>query len=548
MAERRHTGRSASAGIAIGPLVRAGGGERGKTRSLESPAEEEAALRAAMAKAGAELEALAEVASGDGAAMLAFQIEMLTDPALIEDVLVGIESGQAAIEAWRTGLQEQIDDYEAADDDYFRARASDLGDLKDRVRRALLGIEEVAPDLVDGAILLARDLTPSRFLTLDLDKLGGIALLLGSASSHVAMLARTRGIPMVVGMGDQIEHEDEMEKEGDRLAIVDGEKGLLVVAPTAQTHQAYQARLAALKAEARSAASIRHQPAITKDGEAVDVLVNVEDPAMIDDDTLLASDGVGLLRTEFLFLGRPDFPDEEEQYQAYSNLVDRLAGRPAIIRTLDIGGDKPLPAVRLEKEANPFLGLRGLRFCLEHEALFRVQIRALLRAACDRPLRVMLPMVTVQAEIDRARALFEICLSELDVEGVAAAMPPIGIMVETPAAAIAIDRLDAAFYSIGSNDLIQYVMAAARDAHGPVADLLDPAHPAIGRLIEHVVAYGKSSGREVSLCGEMASEPGLLPLLLRTGLRKLSVAPAALARVKAAIAEIDLGKPAVTQP
>lgn len=544
MEERRYRGRSASTGIAIGPLARVNREERSKTQAQGDPADEEKNLRAAMAKAGADLETLADVASGDGADILAFQIEMLTDPALIEDVLVAIGGGRNALEAWKAGLSEQIQDYETADDDYFRARASDLADLRDRVGRALMGIAEVAPELPDGAILLDRDLTPSRFLALDLEKLGGIALMGGSISSHVAMLARARGLPMAIALGEAVEDTVESDVE----VILDGEQGLLVIAPTATTRRGYIDRLAKLHKLAGEAASTRLRRAVTRDGRAIDVLINVDDPNAIDDDTLKASDGIGLLRTEFLFLGRPDLPGEDEQYQTYAGLVDRLAGRPAIVRTLDIGGDKPLSGIGQAEESNPFLGLRGIRLCLEQEALFKVQIRALLRAAAGRPLKVMLPMVTVQAEIDQTRVKFETYLAELRAEGIAAEMPPIGIMVETPVAAIAIDRLDAAFYSIGSNDLIQYVMAAARDASGPVAALLDPAHPAIVRLIKQVVAYGNAAGKEVSLCGDMASDPGLLPLLLHAGLRKISVAPAALDRIKAEIAGIDLSKPATVPP
>ena len=219
----------------------------------------------------------------------------------------------------------------------------------------------------------------------------------------------------------------------------------------------------------------------------------------------------------------------------------RLGGRPAIIRTLDVGGDKPLPALRLAPESNPFLGLRGLRLCLERPEVFRPQIRALLRAAADGPLKIMLPMVTVADELQQAQALIADCLATLRREGVAAALPPLGIMVETPAAAIAIDTLAADFYSIGSNDLTQYVMAAARDAGGRVAALADPLHPAVLRLIERVIEHGRATGREVSLCGDMGSDPAALPHLLALGLRRFSVAAATLGRVKLGIADFGRG-------
>ncbi len=544
MPERRYSGRSASAGIAIGSLVKVTTSDERSVQSLGTPSEEEMALRRAIAKAAADLEALADVASGDGAEILAFQVEMLSDPALIEDILKGIEKGQAALTAWDSSLEAQIDDFAKADDDYFRARASDLDDLKDRVGRALSGSKDVAPDLIDGALLLDQDLTPSRFLALDFEKLSGIVLRLGSVNSHVSMLARTRGLPMIVGLDQAI---NDIGTDGEQ-AIIDAEDGLLIVAPTATTRTNYENKLSAIDDQASMAEAKKHQSAITKDGQAIDVLINVDHPAAVDDDTLTASDGVGLLRTEFLFMGRGDLPDEEEQFLVYRSLLDRLDGRPSIIRTLDIGGDKPLPGVQQAKETNPFLGLRGIRFCLAHETIFKVQVRALLRAADQRSLKVMLPMVCTQSEIEQASRIFSACFDELQAKGVPAAIPPIGIMVETPAAAIAIDQLDAAFYSIGSNDLIQYVMAAARDATDSVADLLDPVHPAIGRLISQVVAHGRKSGKEVSLCGDMASDPSLLPLLLHTGLRKISVAPASLGRIKAKIAQIDLQGSSTKRP
>lgn len=540
MAERRLSGRSASPGLAIGPLLVidriAAGTER---QGGGTPLEEAAILRAAIEAAARDLQALAEAASEDGADILAFQIEMLADPTLIDEALKEISTGKTALEVWNRALDEQIKDFEASEDDYFRARASDFRDLKDRVGRKLMGIVETPPDLAEQTILLDVDLTPSRFMALDHAKLGGIALSSGSATSHVAMLARARGIPMLVGL----DHAADEGIDAEALAIVDADEGLLILAPERETEDAYEEKLAATAEQARLAAGSRSRPAGTRDGQTIDVLVNIDDPQAIDDETLKAADGVGLMRTEFLFLGRPGLPTEDEQVEAYAALADRLAGKPVIIRTLDIGGDKPLPTLPQTRENNPFLGLRGIRLCFVEENLFRVQVRALLRARIGRVIKVMLPMITAQAEIDRARHLFETCLAELEAEGIPAEMPPIGIMIETPAAAIAIDHLDAAFYSIGSNDLIQYVMAAARDADGPVADLLDPAHPAISRLIGQVAAHGDAAGREVSLCGDMASDPRFLSLILEAGLRKISVAPAALGRVKHAIGDLDLSSP-----
>jgi phosphoenolpyruvate-protein phosphotransferase (PTS system enzyme I) len=363
-------------------------------------------------------------------------------------------------------------------------------------------------------------------------RLGGAALTAGSRASHVAMLARARGVPLLTGLqGEPVGLAEE--------AVLDAQGGLLVVSPKAATRALYAKRIAAAQEQHRRALAAIEQPAVTPAGQRIEVMVNVDDPGAVADEILAASDGVGLLRTEFLFIGRPRLPTEDEQYAAYVRILDRLGGKPVVIRTLDVGGDKPLPGINVAAETNPFLGLRGIRLCLDKPELFRPQVRALLRAGVNRALRVMLPMIATADELTETRQVFDSCLAELRADGVAAELPPLGIMVETPAAAIAIDLLDAAFYSIGSNDLTQYVMAAARDSGGRVAALNDSGHPAVIRLIQHVVAHGQANARPVSLCGDMASDPALLKRLLATGLKRLSVAPAALGRIKLAISEAD---------
>jgi phosphotransferase system enzyme I (PtsI) len=525
MAERVHRGRAASPGLAIGPLVRPSG-VAGAEAAAGSPAEEDGRLRRALARAREELVALAAAAPGMGADVLEFQMALLEDASLAEPAFAAIQAGAGAARAWRACLDAQVAEYDAADDDYFRARASDLRDLQERVLAVLDGGGATA-ELPVGAILLDRDLTPSRFLALDWSALGGAALEAGSPSSHVAMLARARGVPMVTNLG-------EVPESGE--AALDAGTGTLLLRPDPATRLRYAEQLDARRSEDAWASLALARPAATAGGEPVEVMVNVDEPGAASDEILAAADGVGLFRTEFLFLGRDQLPGEAEQLAAYVGLLDRLDGKPCTVRTLDVGGDKPLPGVSLPEESNPFLGLRGLRLCLERPELFRPQVRALLRAAPGRPLRVMLPMVATAGEIEEARAFFAACLDELAAEGVAAAMPPLGIMVETPAAAVTADLLRADFWSIGSNDLTQYVMAASRDAGGRVGALLDPLQPAVLRLIEGVVRHGAAAGVLVSLCGDMASEPACVEVLLKLGLRRLSVAPAALGRVKLAVA------------
>ncbi len=532
-AEQSYRGEPASPGLAMGALVRLAAQAQTVAETVESASAEEIRLEAAIGQAKDELTALIAANDAMGADILEFQLELLDDSALAEAAFAAIASGSGAVAAWRTALGEQISAFESADDDYFRARAGDLADLRDRVIAALTGANGTArEDFPDGAILLADDLTPSRFLAMDWHRLGGAALTAGSRASHVAMLARARGVPLLTGLrGAPVALAEE--------AVLDAQDGVLVVSPHAGTRALYAKRIAAAQDQHRRALGALAHPAVTPAGQRIEVMVNVDDPGAVADEILAASDGVGLLRTEFLFIGRHRLPTEDEQHAAYVRILDRLGGKPVVIRTLDVGGDKPLPGINIAAETNPFLGLRGIRLCLEMPELFRPQVRALLRAGVHRALRVMLPMIATADELTETQQVFTSCLVELRAQGVPAELPPLGIMVETPAAAIAIDLLDAAFYSIGSNDLTQYVMAAARDSGGRVAALNDPGHPAVIRLIKHVVAHGQANARPVSLCGDMASDPALLKRLLATGLTRFSVAPAALGRIKLAIAEAD---------
>ena len=531
-AERVYRGEPASPGLAIGALVRVPAPRPVVDDAGEPPAGAKLRLAAAIRQAKGELSALIAAADAMGADILAFQHELVDDPTLAEAADSVIDRGMGAVSAWQAAIGEQIAVYESADDEYFRARASDLADLRDRVIGVLCGAGNAVPrDVPDGAIVLAEDMTPSVFLSFDWRRLGGAALTGGSRASHVAMLARARGVPLVTGL--EIEPTAFV---GD--AVLDAHGGMLVVSPDATTRARYASRIAENEELRRRARDWRSRPAVTAAGERIEVMVNIDDPGAISDEILRASDGIGLLRTEFLFIGRERLPSEDEQFNAYTRILHRLGGKPAIIRTLDVGGDKPLPGVNIAAESNPFLGLRGIRLCLEKPELFRPQVRALLRTGIDKALRVMLPMISTAAEVEEARQVFADNLADLQRAGVPAAMPLLGIMVETPAAAIAADLIDADFYSIGSNDLTQYVMAAARDSGGRVARLNDPAHPSVIRLIERVVAHGRASGKPVSLCGDMASDPALVPILLDAGLRRISVAPASLGRIKLAISKV----------
>jgi phosphotransferase system enzyme I (PtsI) len=525
MTRRELSGQPAAPGIAVGPLVRLGDGLRAG-RIAGTPAQERAALTAAIEAAVTDLAALAAQAGGDAAEILEFQVAMLEDEALRDPALPAIAAGTPADLAWAETLAVQVADYEAAEDAYFQARAADLRDLGDRVLRHLLG-DATDAGLPPGAIVLADDITPSRFLAANW-RGGGIALMAGSRASHVAMLARARGVPMVVGLGAvPDEHHDR--------AALDGAAGRLWLSPDAADEASLARLAAAAGAAGRAAADLLHRPAATAAGQRVLVQINVADPAELDGLDPALCDGIGLTRTELLFPANGGLPDEDTQYAVYRRILEWAGGRPVTIRTLDAGGDKPVAGLTIAGESNPFLGVRGIRLSLARADVFAVQLRALARAAMHGDLKVMLPMVTVPEELEASRDLLDAALSDLASRDVPARRPALGIMVEVPAAALAIERFDAAFFSIGSNDLTQYVTASARDI-GAVAALADVGNPAVLRLIAEVAAHGARIGREVSLCGDAAGDPAVVPALLDAGLTSLSMAPNAVGAVKAAIA------------
>jgi len=526
-----YRGRTASIGFAHGPFVRVDGGESSE-RIAAAPADEEAALRAALVSAGRQIAKLAEAAGGDAAQILEFQVALLEDDDFLDPIFAAIAEGAPAHTAWSSALDAQIADYNAAADEYLQARSSDLADLRDRVLRILRGGEGEAPTIPGGAVVCADDLPPSQFLEIDWSYGGGLALLRGSPTSHVAMLARARGIPMIVQLGAM--------PANARTALLDGEGATLELDPTAEQIGLFERRRDLLRKNRASARAILRRPTASWAGEKIRLLINIQRVEDLEHSDAQYADGIGLMRTEFLLGQQAGLPDEETQYQAYDAVLRWAAKRPVTIRTFDAGGDKPVPGFTMDGEANPFLGVRGLRLCLAHPDVFLVQLRALARAAVRENLKVMFPMVTTPAELDTARRLFVDAVDQLQAEGAPAALPEIGIMVEVPAAALAIERFDASFFSIGSNDLAQYLTACDR-TNGALANLIDPLQPAMLSLIRHVADYGRRAGRAISLCGDMAGDPRCLPGLLSCGLRELSVNPSALALVKQTIDGLSNG-------
>ncbi len=521
------TGIAASPGFAAGPLGRLDTALVSYAPKATRAGEIEA-LVGAIAAASAAIAELIGRADGESADILEFQLAMLADDSLAEPALAAIGQGEDAASAWTRALDNEIAGYEASGDDYFRARSADLTDIRDRVLRVLTGAHGDA--VPAGAILVGEDIAPTRFLETDWSAGGGIALAAGSTASHVAMLARSRGVPMVVGLGDALS-----ALSGE--VLLDAKAGTLTGFAAPADIVRHRAAAAAFAAERSSAAAYLSKPARTADGTPVLAHVNVADPSDVDTIDVTTCDGVGLMRTEFLF--SRGLPDEETQYRAYRKVLEWAAGKPVTIRTVDAGGDKPVPGFTVA-EGNPFLGLRGIRLSLSRPDIFRVQIRALLRAAVHGTLKVMFPMIAVASEYERAKAMFAEEALALSALGTVHRMPPLGIMVEVPSVAIAPEAFsDVAFFSIGSNDLTQYVMAAARD-NASVARLNDTSNPAVLRLIGEVAAFGAAHGIPVSLCGDAGGDPALIPHLLKAGLRELSASPAQLAAAKAAIAGVTL--------
>ena len=522
-AHNRVFGRCASPGHAVGPLVRIGPASDSGRRPGVGEVD---ALRAALDAAARGLTALSARAGPQGAQFLEFQLALLDDDTLVAPAFAEAANDVPADAAWRRAMDALIDECRANPSPYVQARSLDVSDLRERVLMALHG-DVPTPEVPPGAIVVADDLPPSRFLEINWSRGGGIALSRGSAMSHTAILARTFAVPMVVQTG---------ALPNAARALLDADRGLVELDPSKEALRAFAQGEESRVASARAAKSVDPTTPLNYRGEPVHLLLNIEGPESLSHPAAAIADGVGLMRTEYLFLGRNGAPDEEAQFAAYCTVLRWAGERPATIRTLDAGGDKSIKGMSEEGEANPVLGVRGLRLSLRRPDIFMPQLRALGRAAMYGRLKVMFPMVTTPAEFEAARTLFRQAVAASQAEGRDARMPELGMMVEVPAAALRIEDFDAAFFSIGANDLTQFVMACDR-GNGAVSHLYDALNPAVIELVRRVADHGRASGREVTLCGDAASDPAHALALLRFGLRGLSVSPNALAAVKRAIRE-----------
>lgn len=512
-------------------------------RQAALPDGERGRLHAARAAARAEIERLkaqVEATAGSGeAAVFQAHLMFLDDPALVKLADSAIDTGWNAEAAWADAVEHFAGQLDRLPDPTLRARAADVRDVGRRVLGHLLGKMAQVLELRQPSVVVARDLAPSQVASLDRERLLALCLAAGGPTSHAAILARAWGVPAVVGLGPSVLAVSESQS-----LLVDGSRGEVVVNPDAHLLRAFRERAGRAAERAGAERAAAREPAVTRDGHRVEVVANVgaieETAAALD----AGAGGIGLLRTEFLYLNRTAAPGEEGQLDAYRVVLKAMGSRSVIARTLDVGGDKPLPYLPLDREPNPFLGYRAIRILLDHPDVLKIQFRALLRASPGHDLRIMFPLVTTLDELRRAKALFQEARDEVRAAGHAATERiPLGMMVEVPAAVALADRFarEVDFFSIGTNDLTQYTMAADR-GNEKVAHLNDGCHPAVLRQIQRVIEAGHQAGIWVGVCGELAGDPDAVPVLLGLGLDEFSIAAAAIPRAKAIIRRWSLAE------
>ncbi|NUO63975.1 MAG: phosphoenolpyruvate--protein phosphotransferase [Gemmatimonadaceae bacterium] len=521
----------AAPGIAVGPvyLLRWEVPEvRYRIITDEQIPREMARLHEAIERAKARLNQVRERAErhagADEAAIFDVQASMLEDRELVGAAEAYIHQNLGAEKAFDLVMLDWRRHFAGASAPMLRERVGDLTDLHIRVLSILLGLPDHDPvDLPkgSGAILVTHDLTPSLTVQLDREAIVGIATDAGTRTSHVAILARSLGLPAVVGLRDITSR-----LEGGERLILDGSAGLIVVDPSNEEVEEYRDRALREIQEQDELRTLAHVEAVSVDGVRITIRANVDLPDEAEAAANSGAEGVGLMRTEFLVVGRATMPDEDEQYRAYRRVVEAFEGRPVVIRTFDIGGDK-LPVGGFPTEANPFLGWRAIRMCLDQPEIFKTQLRALLRAAVHGDVRIMLPLIVTRDEVQQARTLLNEAVEELARRGAEfRADVALGVMVETPAAALSADTLarDVSFFSIGTNDLVQYTLAVDR-GNANLAARFTALHPAVLQLIRRTVDVANEYGLDVAVCGEMASQPLMAFALLGLGVRNLSVSP-----------------------
>ena len=465
--------------------------------------------------------------AGDSAAEIILgHIMMMKDPYMCSEIEKKIDAGQCAEAAVEAVCDMFIAMFSAVDDEMTKQRAADVKDIKSEMLALLLGVHTVdLSDLPKGTVLVAKELTPSMTACINKENVVGFITEVGSKTSHAAILARAMEIPAVLS----VENATERLKDNS-LVIVDGIRGEVLIDPEQETVAAYIQRRIDFEKERAALEKLMGLETITKDGEKVQLFANIGTPEDASQVIAYDGEGVGLFRTEFLFMDRSTMPDENEQFEAYKKALLIMKNKTVIIRTLDIGGDKEIPYLGLKKEENPFLGFRAVRYCLKNSEMFKTQLRALLRASAYGDLQIMIPLVTGVDEVRQVKALIREIQAELDEKVIAYNKDiKVGVMIETPSAAVLADVLakEADFFSIGTNDLTGYTMAVDR-GNADVAYLYSAFSPAVLRMLRHIISEGKKAGIPVGMCGEAAADPLLIPLLISFGLDEYSVNPASL--------------------
>lgn len=468
--------------------------------------------------------------------ILSGQIMMLSDPFMTGQMEEMIASGSCAEAALDSVCQMYIEMFSNVDDELMRQRATDIRDIRTRMLRLLLGVSSVdIASVPAGTVLAAKDLTPSMTVGLKKENIRAILTEIGGKTSHSAILARALEIPAVLGIPQVLDQVSDGQQ-----AIVDGESGEVILSPDEDTLKRYTAQWKEQQEQKAMLSVYRDRKTQDADGRNYELYSNIGSVAEAQIALENGAEGIGLFRTEFLFMDRTAMPTEQEQYEAYKAVSDIMQGKEVIIRTLDVGGDKEISYLKMESEQNPFLGWRAIRYCLEESDLFKVQLRALLRAGAEhKNIKIMLPLVTGVQEIRAAKQLLEECKQELAAQGIAYDDNiQVGIMIETPAAALIADLLakEAAFFSIGTNDLTQYTLAVDR-GNAKVENLYTTLHPAVLRSIRSIIRAAKEAKIPVGMCGEAAADPALIPLLLEFGLDEMSVSASSILKTRKIVSQ-----------
>ena len=538
-----YKGIAGSEGIGIGTVVLIEEHEINiETKRVEETGAEIERLQNAIEKFVADTNVMAEkmdiTVGKKDADILRGHIQMLQDPMIEEQISALIISEKITAEmAVEQVLEQTAEMFSQIPDELLQQRATDFRDIKTRMLKILLGIEDVDISQVPATVLVAEDLTPSMTAGINPENIEGILTEVGGRTSHSAILARAMEVPAVLS----IENICSIAKNGDKV-VLDGTSGEAILNPDDETVEKFKKMYSDYQNEKALLKEYAGKPSQTKDGVKVELVCNIGKPADANKAVECDGEGIGLFRTEFLFMDRDSMPTEEEQFEAYKEVAEKMKGKPVIIRTLDIGGDKDVPYLGLEHEDNPFLGFRAIRYCLQRKDIYDIQLKALLRASAFGKIKIMVPLVTGVDELRQVKAMIKDIMAELDKEGVAYNKNiEVGVMMETPAACMMADALakEAAFFSIGTNDLTGYTMAVDR-GNAKVAYLYSTYNPAVLRAIKRIIECGKKEGIMVGMCGEAAADSKLIPLLLAFGLDEFSVSATSVLKTRKTISDCTM--------